>query len=74
MRPDQSDPAPIDWDLDLDPLDDDLPIDLMNDSFFIDGIARIMAEARARGAVATAEAEVVADEPTTRPVDPAPRG
>lgn len=37
-------------DLSRDPDDDELSIDLMNDSFFLDGMARIMAEARARGA------------------------
>lgn len=35
-------------DLSHDP-DDDLEIDLLNDSFFLDGMSRIMAEARARG-------------------------
>jgi len=46
VPPRHSDAAAVD--LSIDP-DDELPIDLMNDSFFLDGVARIMAEARARG-------------------------
>ena len=46
MRPDQN--APVADDLSGDPDDDELPIDLLNDSFFLDSMARIMADARSR--------------------------
>ena len=40
-------PAQIDL---ADDPDDELSIDFMNDSFFLEGVARIMADARAQGA------------------------
>ena len=44
MLPDQPHSRPDDRSGDL---DDNLPIDLMNDSFLLEGMGRIMAEARA---------------------------
>jgi hypothetical protein len=60
-------------DLAFDP-DDELPIDLMNDSFVLDGVAKIMAAARARGGVGVPMAEEVVDDSTARPVRPLRRG
>jgi hypothetical protein len=40
-----------------DPDGDELSIDLMNDSFFLEGVGRIMAEARARGATGCPDRE-----------------
>jgi hypothetical protein len=66
-------PHAIPVDLAFDP-DDELPIDLMNDSFVLDGVAKIMAEARARGSVTVPMAEEVGDETTAPPARPLPRG
>lgn len=48
--------------------DDELSIDLLNDSFFLDGMASIMAEARARGAGLARPAEPAAGRPTCHDV------
>ena len=46
MLQDQANPGPVDL---SDDADEELSIDLLNDSFVLDGVARIMAGARARG-------------------------